>query len=160
MRDSSRTFALAAAAIAVIVAGCAVEYIPNTTIEDTEANREIVEFCERYRHAVEDMNVGLLLSMASPRYFDNSGTSTGDDDFDRAGLEEVLDDRFRDVDSVRYEIRYRDIYEQDGLVHVDYTYTMSFQYTVDGETKWSNKTADNRLELQPVEDGFLIVAGM
>jgi hypothetical protein len=140
--------------------GCTKKFIPNTALEDTPENWEVVRFCERYRHAIEDLNVGLLLSLASPRYFDNSGSSTGDDDYDYSGLERILTERFKDVEAMRYEIKYRDIYEQDGLTMVDYTYTLSFQYRVGDKSQWANKTADNRLELERVEDGFLIVAGM
>jgi hypothetical protein len=106
------------------------------------------------------MNIGLLLSLASPRYFDNAGTPSGDDDFDRSGLEEVLNERFRAVKAIRYELRYRDIFKHRSLVFVEFTYTLSFQYSVGDQTKWSNKTADNRLEIEPVDGGYLIVAGM
>jgi hypothetical protein len=148
-------------AVAVAVSsGCTKKYIPNTALEDTPENWEVVRFCERYRHALEDINIGLLLSLASPRYFDNSGTVTGDDDFDYAGLEQILKERFKDVVSIRYEMKYRDVYEQDTLVMVDYTYTLSFQYRIGEKTQWANKTADNRLELERVEGGFLIVSGM
>ena len=152
--------AVAALMLAAGLAACNKQYIPNTAIEDTPENREVVNYCERYRHAIEDLNVGLLLSMASPRYFDNSGTATGDDDFDRRGLEKILVERFESVDAIRYEIKYRDVYEGEGRVYVDYTYTMSFQYEVDGKSQWANKTADNRLELERVDGGFLIVSGM
>ena len=36
----------------------------------------------------------------------------------------------------------------------------SFQYAVGERTRWSNRTADNRLELERVDGGYLIVAGM
>ncbi len=145
---------------AVVAVACGPRFIPNTEIPDTEENRDIVDFCERYRRAVEDINLGLLMTMASPRYFDNCGTTTGDDDMDRAGLEENLKQTFQSVEEIRHEIRYRDIFVKDGIIHVEYTFTTSFQFTVEGETKWSNKTADNRLELERVDDGFLIISGM
>jgi hypothetical protein len=160
MKNPIPALLLLTVAFTVLASGCGKKYIPNTEIEDTEFNRELIGFCERYRHAVEDMNVGLLLSLASPRYFDNAGTPTGDDDFDRSGLEEVLNERFRSVKAIRYELRYRDIFEHRNLIFVEFTYTLSFQYEVGGQTKWSNKTADNRLEIEPVDDGYLIVAGM
>jgi hypothetical protein len=37
---------------------------------------------------------------------------------------------------------------------------MAFQYKIGEKTKWSNRTADNRLELERVADGFLILTGM
>lgn len=160
MKLTNSLLLILATALALATAGCGKKYIPNTQIEDTEFNREIIGFCERYRHAVEDMNIGLLLSLASPRYFDNAGSPTGDDDFDRTGLEEVLNERFRLVKAIRYEIRYRDIFEQQGVVFVEFTYTLSFQYDVGDQSKWSNKTADNRLEIEPIDGGYLILAGM
>jgi hypothetical protein len=155
-----RTVVIAILTLTLLQSGCGKRLIPNTEIEDTDENREIVAFCERYRHAVEDLNIGLLLSLASPRYFDNSGTATGEDDMDRSGLEEVLKNRFKAVKAVRHEIHYRDIYEQNGVIHVEYTYTMSFQYELEGKTKWSNRTTDNQLELERVDGGYLILSGM
>lgn len=144
----------------LLCSGCYKRYIPNTEIEDTDVNREIVAFCERYRHAVEDLNIGLLLSLASPRYFDNMGTSKADDDVDREGLERVLKERFNSVGKVRYEIRYRSLYEMNSTIYVEYTYTTSFQYTVGEKMRWGNKTADNRLEIERSDNGLLIVSGM
>ena len=144
----------------VAMGGCNKRHIPNTEILDNDFNREIIDQTERYRHAVEDINIGLLMTLASPRYFDNSGTTTGDDDMDRAGLEQMLKERFGALQSVRYEMKYLAIYEQHGVVYVEYTYTMSFQYKVDDSTRWYNKTADNRLEMEAVDDGYLIISGM
>jgi hypothetical protein len=146
--------------IAVAVSGCQKRFIPNTEIEDNDFNREVINFCERYRHAVEDLNVGLLLSMASPRYFDNAGTPSGDDDCDKEGLEAVLSKRFSVVKAMRFEIKYRNIFEQNSVIYVEYTYTMSFQYTDGDKNRWHNTTADNRLEIERVENGFLFLSGM
>lgn len=143
-----------------VVFGCAPKFIPNTEVPDTPLNREVITFCERYRHAVEDLNVGLLMSLASPKYFDDSGTVSGDDDMDRAGLEEVLKVRFKEVQTIRYEIKYRAVYEKGEITMVEYTYTTSFQFNLDGKPHWENKTADNRIELEKVDDGYLILTGM
>ncbi len=140
--------------------GCNPKYIPNTEVVDNAENREIIAFCERYRRAVEDLNVGLLLSIASPKYFDNSGTVGGDDDMDKSGLEEVLKNRFKAIETIRYEIRYRNIYAKSERIMVEYTYTTSYRFTLNEKPHWENKTADNRLELERVGDSFLILSGM
>ena len=146
--------------VATTIGGCTPKFIPNTEVEDTEENREIIAFCERYRHAVEDLNIGLLLSLASPQYFDNSGTVTGDDDMDKAGLEVILKERFKSVESIRYEIRYRAVYVKNDIIMVEYTYTTSFRYNVDGKPHWENKTADNRLEIARKDNRYFILSGM
>ena len=38
---------------AALLMGCGSQIIPNTTIDDTPANREVVAFCEEYRNALE-----------------------------------------------------------------------------------------------------------
>ncbi len=143
-----------------VLLGCTPKFIPNTEVEDTEDNRAIISFCERYRRAVEDLNIGLLLSLASPNYFDDSGTVSGVDDMDKSGLEAVLKERFKAVETIRYETRYRKIYMRNETIMIEYTYNTSFQYDLKGEPRWENKTADNRLELERVDDSFLILSGM
>ena len=158
----TRTIGFLFVAVAMASMGCSPKMIPNTEVPDTRENREIIAFCERYRHAVEDLNVGLLITLASPKYFDNSGTVDGDDDMDKDGLEAVLKARFKSLEAMRYEIRYRDIYTKNDVVMVEYTYTTSFRYNVNGDPHWENKTADNRLELEKVnsDGGYLILSGM
>ena len=75
------------AAPLALTAGCSKSYIPNTDVEDTSSNRKVVAFCEEYRHAVEEKDVGKLLSMASPRYFEDGGNTNPEDDIDFDGDE-------------------------------------------------------------------------
>ena len=106
------------------MAGCATHYIPNTDVEDNDDNRKIIAFCEKYRHAVEERNVPLLLDMASPRYYEDGGNVDAADDMDYAGLREYLEGRFKDTRAIRYEIRYRRVrHPSENKVLVEYTYT-------------------------------------
>ena len=43
---------------------CSKTYIPNTDVEDSGDNRKVITFCESYRHALEEKNVGQLLKIA------------------------------------------------------------------------------------------------
>jgi hypothetical protein len=136
--------------------------IPNTDVTDTALNRKIVEFCEEYRHAVENRKVGELLNMAHPKYYENGGNIDATDDIDRAGLKDFLDERFRDARAIRYEIRYRRVeVTEEEKVFVDYTYSASYKIPgPTGEEVWHRQVADNRLELVPYEDSYLILSGM
>ncbi len=71
-RSSSSSASLA---LVFALGGCSKAYIPNTDVEDTGDNRKIVHFCEEYRHAVEDKNIGKLLALASPRYHEDGGNT-------------------------------------------------------------------------------------
>ena len=69
--------------------GCAtVNTIPGTKVADTKSNREILDVCERYRHAMEDRDATTLLSLAHPNYYEDSGTPLASDDYGYEGLKE------------------------------------------------------------------------
>lgn len=148
--------------VVMVCWGCARQLIPNTDVDDTPFNREVVEFCEEYRHAVEKRNVGLLVKMAHSDYYEDGGNIDTSDNIDREGLEGYLRDRFRNTKAIRYEIRYRRVGKgRNSTVFVDYTYSASYKLVDDNGEFWRRSVADNRLELIKEENGsFRIVAGM
>lgn len=142
--------------------GCATHYLPNTDVEDTGDNRKIIAFAEKYRRSVERGDITTLIKYASPAYYEDGGNVDASDDIDYAGLREYLTTRFRDARSIRYEIRYRRVtFGSDGRIFVDYTYSASYKIPGEGSQEvWRRKVDDNRLELIPNNDDYLIVAGM
>ncbi len=145
----------------LFLASCAGRYIPNTDVEDTDDNRKVITFCEKYRHAVEERNVPLLLEMASPAYYEDGGNVDAADDMDYGGLREYLEGRFKETRAIRYEIRYRRIKSgKQNRILVEYTYTASYKIPgIKGE-EWRHTVADNRLELVPEQATYKILAGM
>jgi hypothetical protein len=153
--------ALVVLALAFIEVGCTREVIPNTDVEDNDFNRGVVEFCEDYRHAVERRNVPLLLKFAHPKYYEDGGSTDTADDLDYAGLKAYLEGKFRDVKSIRYEVRYRDVSRgRNEEVFVDYTYSASYKIPTPKGDVWRRRVSDNRLELKPDGNRFKILAGM
>ena len=142
-------------------AGCASQMIPNTDVEDTSYNRGVIQFCEEYRHAVEERNVALLLKVAAPSYYEDGGNVDPTDDLDYAGLKAYLEDKFYKTKAIRYEIRYRRVGKgRRDVVYVDYTYSASYKLSTDEGDVWRRTVADNRLELVPDGEKFKIVSGM
>lgn len=140
---------------------CSTTYIPNTDVEDTSDNRKVIAFCEDYRHAVEDKDVGRLLKMASPRYFEDGGNTIPDDDIDFDGLKDYLTTTFVKTNAIRYEIRYRKVSEDETKkVFVEFSYSASFRIPGKDREEWKHTVADNRLELVRDGDSFKILAGM
>jgi len=155
-----RPLALILSALALL-AGCATRYIPNTDVEDTDANRRVIDFCEQYRHAVETRNVPVLLKLADPKYYEDGGNADASDDLDFAGLKDYLEDRFRETRAIRYEIRYRRVGEgRKNSIFVDYTYSASYKIPTPTGDLWRRRVADNRLEIVPQGDSFRILSGM
>lgn len=142
-------------------AGCSKTYIPNTDVEDNSDNRKVIAFCEDYRHAVEDKDVGKLLKLASPRYYEDGGNVTAEDDIDYDGLKDYLTATFVKTQTIRYEIRYRKVtFSESKKVFVEYSYSASYRMPGLKGEEWKHTVADNRLELVPEGESFKITAGM
>jgi hypothetical protein len=158
MKSAARFFPLL---LLLAGAGCATRYIPNTDVEDTDDNRKVIAFCEKYRHAVEERNVPLLLEMASSAYYEDGGNVDATDDMDYAGLKDYLDGKFKEARAIRYEIRYRRISPgTKNRILVEYTYTASYKIPGLKGEEWRHTVADNRLEIVEDQAAYKILAGM
>jgi hypothetical protein len=150
-----------ASALALAAAGCSTTFIPNTDVEDTSENKKVITFCEEYRHAVEDKDVGHLLKLASPRYYEDGGNTSPDDDIDFDGLKDYLTTTFVKTQTIRYEIRYRKVSTSENKkIYIEYTYSASYRIPGLKGEEWKHTVADNRLEIIPDGDSFKILAGM
>ena len=150
--------------------GCVTHYIPNTDVEDTPPQRQVISFCEAYRKAVERKDVPTLLGLAAPSYYEEGPNADASDDIDYPGLRDYLIHNFETANNIRYEIRYRRVtFEHKACVDpklscdrvlVDYTYSGSYRIaTKDGE-KWKSTVEENQLELIPAGQSYLILTGM
>ena len=140
---------------------CAKTYIPNTDVEDTGENRSVIEFCENYRHALEDKNVGVLVKLMSPGYFEDGGNTKNNDDADYEATRGFLTGDFLKTTGIRYEIRYRRIaFTEKNHIYIDYTYAAAWKIPGAKADEWHHAVADNRLDLVRDADSFKIVAGM
>ena len=140
---------------------CATVVIPNTRIEDTGDNREVVEFVEKYRKAIETRNTPALLALASQDYFDDMGTPGGQDDIDYDGLKIVLSRLREEVLGARYQISYRAVtYDTDTRVLVDMLYTGWFRINTSDGPMWRRRLEPHRIVLAREDGGYRILSGM
>lgn len=171
MKPPSASIKLCSGLVLLTSVGCNHDYIPNTQVEDSDFNRDVIAYCEDYRHAVERRSTEQLLKMADPKYYEDGGTVDTSDDLDLAGLKEYLHKEFSKTTAIRYEIFYRDIsLGRSNQVFVDYTYSASYKVPVPPSTNsagmpgptqvWRRRVADNRLELVRHGDSFRILSGM
>jgi hypothetical protein len=145
----------------LLSSACAtINVIPGTKVPDTKPNREVLEVCERYRHALEDRDAATLLAMAHPNYYEDSGTPNGSDDYGYDGLRDVLQKRLGALKTVRYNIEYRAIAITGHHANVDIRYDASFQLATEMGDRWERKQNDKRIELENDGKRWLIIAGM
>ena len=147
--------------LALSALACSKTYIPNTDVEDNMQNRDVILFCEKYRHALEDKNVGQLLKLMSPAYFEDGGNTRNEDDADFEKIRDFLTTDFLRTAGIRYEMRYRRVtYTETKHVYVDYTYAAAWKLPGVKIDEWHHKVADNRLDLIRDGETFRIVGGM
>jgi len=152
---------LAALAIALPPLACAKTYIPNTDVQDTSENRDIILFCEKYRHAMEDRNVADLLRLMSPGYFEDAGNTKNEDDADFEAMRQFLTGDFLKTTGIRYEIRYRRVtLTETNHIFVDYSYAAAWKIPGAKSEEWHHEVTDNRLDLVRDGESFKIVSGM
>ncbi|MGD0677484.1 MAG: hypothetical protein ABSC94_18855 [Polyangiaceae bacterium] len=152
---------LIVAALTFCGAACARPYIPNTDVEDTGDNRGVILFCEKYRHALEDKNVGEIIKLMSPGYFEDGGNSKAGDDADFDKTREFLTGDFLKTTGIRYEIRYRRVtFTETNHIFVDYTYASAWKLPGLKGDEWHHQVADNRLDLVRDGESYKIVSGM
>jgi hypothetical protein len=159
---SSAFVALALALCAGAGAGCAHhEYFPHTTIEKNEENRKIIEIVEEYRQRLMQRNVVGLLALASPRYFEDSGTPRSDDDYGFDGLKKVLETQLPRVKSLRYDIEYRNIRVTGDQAEVEVFLDGSFEIAApEAGDRYRRVNDYHRFLLNKEGDEWKFIAGM
>jgi hypothetical protein len=142
-------------------AGCGTKNIPNTRVADNSDNREVLDFVEKYRKAVEDRDMGALLQMTSRDYFDDMGTPQGDDDVDYDTLAVGLQRLRQEVLGARYQISYRAVtFTEQQKVLVDLLYTGWFKVATPEGEQWRRRLEPHRIVLAKEDRGFKIISGM
>jgi hypothetical protein len=163
---ASNAFAAAALFASVLAglgaAGCAhQDYFPGTTIARSEQNRKIIETIEQYRRRLVERNVDGLLVLASPTYFEDSGTPRSDDDYGYEGLKQVLSTKLQRVKSLRYEIEYRNIRVNNGRAEVEVFVDGSFELAGgDSGDRYRRVNDYHRFVLDQESDRWKFVSGM
>lgn len=153
---------LALACLAGTAAGCAHrEYFPGTTIVRSEENRKIIETVEEYRQRLIQRNVVGLLALASPKYFEDSGTPRSDDDYGYDGLKTVLETQLPRVKSLRYDIEYRNIRVSGDQAEVEVFLDGSFEISApEAGDRYRRVNDYHRFILAKEGDEWKFLAGM
>jgi hypothetical protein len=141
--------------------GCAHnDYYPGTTILRNEDNQKIIETVESYRRRMMEHNVEGLLILASPKYFEDSGTPRSDDDYGFEGLKQVLSSKLKRVKSLRYEIEYRTIRVRGKHAEVEVFLDGSFELAADSGDRYRRVNDYHRFLLEQENDQWKFTGGM
>lgn len=149
----------------VLASACTPSMIPGTNVEDTEDNRRVLEFLNKYRKAVIEKNVEGVVGLCAQDYFEDNGTAEQTDDYGLDQLRDKLGRAMGQTKEVQLEIIVQAIERDDddkaAPVRVVYRYNHRALMTFPAGEKWITVSNVNRLVLRTDDAaGFLIVSGL
>lgn len=154
---------IAAGLLALVVGGaCAKQkLIPNTKVQDTPINREILRVVEKYRDAVSNLDAAAILTLVHPTYEDAGGGASGEDELDFNGLKQLLRTRFKQTSKVRMRIEYQSVTVQGREATVDTYIDATFVYDLPvANPRWRRLTDFNRFRLIKEGKRWVFVSGL
>ena len=159
---ASLTVGLLGLGLALAASSCAHQKVlPGTQIADTETNRSLLTAVEQYRRRLIEKNVEGLLVLASPRYFEDAGTPTAEDDYGYDGLKYVLTNRLSRLKSIHYEIQYREVRLRGNRAEVDVYMSGAFELIAESGDRYQRVSDYHRFELEQGEnDKWKFISGM
>lgn len=153
-----RRFALICAL--AVSAACAHAKIGRTNIDDTPANREILNIVEEYQRAMERRDADAVLALVSPRYYEDNGNTDRADDYDFNGLRSSLGKDFNRTKAMQLEVRIDDIKVEKDTAYAEVYYTYRAQNEYPSGLQWDTGSDRTRLRFERQDGRWLIVAGM
>ena len=146
----------------LVLGGCAHSKIPMTTIDDTEENREILQIVKEYHKALESLDADAILSLVSPRYFEDNANLETEDDYDFDGLRKALHEDFKRTRAMKVNIRVDAIEVDDETERAwaELYYQIHAQNEYPSGTRWESGSDRTRLRFERVQGRWLIVAGL
>lgn len=144
----------------VLTSACAHSTIPGTEIEDTEANRAIIQIVEEYKNAVEAMDTDAILALVSPNFYENNGNIDESDDYDKAGLEKNLRANFERTKRIQLILRIDDVQVEEQSAYAELYYQIRAHNDYPAGEKWETGSDRTRITFERVDDRWMIVAGL
>lgn len=159
---------LALLLLAALAGACTPSLIPGTNVEDTEDNRQVIEFLAKYRRAMVERSADGVAGLCAADYFEDRGTVDQGDDYGRDQLKQRLTDDFTKMKEIQLEIIVQKITPPDDELppekrafKVAYRYNTRALVGFPAGDKWISISEVNEMVLRPDEaGGFQIVSGL
>lgn len=159
MRDSRLALVLTCGLL-LAASACAHSKIPGTGIDDSEENRQIFKLVEEYKQAVERMDTDAIMSLVSPRFYENNGNVDASDDYDFRGLESNLRSNFEHTKRIQLTLRVDDVQVEEQTAFAEVFYQIRAHNEYPAGLKWETGSDRTRLQFERVDDQWRIVAGL
>lgn len=146
--------------LALTLNACAHAKIADTDIKDTPENREVLDFVEEYRVAVESLDPNAVLALVSPDFFyEDNGNSDSSDDYDYQGLKTQLQRSFQRTRTMQLNLRVDAVEVENDSAFAELYYEFRAHNQYPSGNKWDTGTDRTRLQLIRSPEGQWRIAG-
>ena len=149
-------------ALGFLGAGCGPRMIPNMGIEvaDTPDHRAVIEIMHKFQESFEQRDVDGLLALASPKFYEKSGSNDTADDFNYDGLRKHYTEHFKMVEKCNLTITLREVKVDKDQASVDYRFLSRYLMKLPSGEKWQIKDDINKMTLAKEDGQWKILSGM
>lgn len=130
-----------------VAAGCAHSKIRDTEIDDTPENRDVLEFVEEYKRAVESLDAEAVIALVDPSFYEDNGNTDSSDDYDYEGLKTNLRESFERTKAMQLLLRIDAIEVERDQAFAELYYEFRAHNEYPSGTKWDTGTDRTRLRL-------------
>jgi hypothetical protein len=158
MRTTSILFIL----FSLVAFGCGPKLIPGLGIElaDTPDHRALLRVLESFVQTYEKKDIDGLVSLASKNFFETSGSTDTDDDYNYDGLRDHFTEHFKLVEKIKLEMQLKDVRISENEAIVNYRYVTRYLMKLPSGDKWKLTDDVNRMKLAREENQWKILSGM
>ncbi len=139
---------------------CAHSKIPNTSIDDTEENREILAVVDAYHAAIENRDADAVLALVSDEFYEDNGNTDREDDYGKTQLAESLRSEFEKTEKVQLGLRVDGIVIEDDKAEAFVQYNLKARTEFPSGKKWKTSSDRARMTLVRINEKWLITAGL
>jgi outer membrane lipopolysaccharide assembly protein LptE/RlpB len=147
-------------AVLSTLSACAPALIPNTEIPETADTRAIYDLIRSYGEALARKDVGALLMVVSPDYYDNAGTPDPADDVTRATLEKGLAADLARIDSMRIEIGVKKIELNGNDARAEVFYDATFRVLIPNGSVAKRPSDIHEMRFRKKDNTWKITSGL
>lgn len=155
-----RVLGFAILATVFSIGACAHNKIPRTEIDDTAENREILNLVEEYTRAVEHRDAAAVISMVSPKFYEDNGNTDRSDDYDFNGLKSSLSEDFGRTKAMQLQVRVDDIKVEDDTAYAEVYYVYRAQNEYPSGLQWDTGSDRTRLRFARENGKWMITGGL
>lgn len=144
-----------------LVAACGPKLIPGLDIDvaDTPDNRALLNLVAKFQRAYENKDIDAIVALASPKFYETSGTSKTDDDYNIDGLRSRFKEHFKMLEKVSLSIGLKDISVKDKTATIDYHFLARYQMKLPSGDRWQIKDDVNRMKLAKEKGKWKVLSG-